>query len=115
MDLISYKVESIKPLKIRECVMGDGELCGSVFLDIAFEQHIRSLVGERQYDHGRIRPRDKKTMLREFQFGTKRSFTKGQRANIIVDLKGVQDDEAMGIDDEVITISPCVYSNSTMN
>ncbi|KAF8437045.1 hypothetical protein BGX38DRAFT_1274180 [Terfezia claveryi] len=106
VDLISYKVESLKPLKIRECVMGDGELCGSVFLDIAFEQHIRSLVGERQYDHGHIRPRDKKTMLRDFQFGTKRSFRKGQVTNIIVDLKGVQDDETMGIDEEVITISP---------
>jgi len=25
VELISYKVESLKPLKIRECVMGDGE------------------------------------------------------------------------------------------
>jgi len=99
-------VESLEPLKVRECVIGDGELCGSVFLDIAFEQHIRMLVGERQYDHGHIRPRDKKTMLREFQFGTKRSFTKGQVTDIIVDLRGVEDDEAMGIDNEVITISP---------
>lgn len=102
VDLISYKVESLSPLKVRECVMGDGDLCGSVFLDMAFENHIRMLVGREQYEG--LRPRNKRRMMEAFEFGIKRSFSKEDTANLSVDLKGVEDDDENGIDDEIITI-----------
>ncbi|KAM0564414.1 hypothetical protein ACHAPJ_000627 [Fusarium lateritium] len=35
-DLISYIFESTEPFVVKECVKGDGDLCGGVFLDEAF-------------------------------------------------------------------------------
>ncbi|KAF8420973.1 hypothetical protein EV426DRAFT_610121 [Tirmania nivea] len=107
VDLISYKVEALKPFKVRECVMGDGDLCGSAFLDMAFEEFIREIVGPSQYDdEKKIRPRDKNAMMRDFEDGLKRSFTKNYESIMTVDLKGVDDDSGKGIDDECITIEP---------
>ncbi|KAJ4271772.1 hypothetical protein NW762_000478 [Fusarium torreyae] len=36
VDLISYIVESVEPFVAKECVKGDGDLCGGVFLDEGF-------------------------------------------------------------------------------
>lgn len=122
VDLISYKVESLKPLKIRECVIGDGEenfphcfaiadglihiyigdLCGSVFLDLAFEQHIRTLVGRNVY--AKIKQKEIKKMLREFEYGIKRSFTLDDTAQFNVDLRGAGDSPEIGIEDDTIRI-----------
>ncbi|RYP44143.1 hypothetical protein DL768_009378 [Monosporascus sp. mg162] len=37
VDIISYKVVQTSPLVIRECVEGDGDLCGATFLDQDFQ------------------------------------------------------------------------------
>ncbi|KAF8415361.1 hypothetical protein EV426DRAFT_630019 [Tirmania nivea] len=102
VDLISYKVESLKPLKIRECVIGDGDLCGSVFLDLAFEQHIRTLVGRDVY--AKIKAKEIKKMFREFEFGIKRSFTQDDKAPLSVDLNGAGHSPEIGIEDDTIKI-----------
>ncbi|KAH8175797.1 hsp70 protein [Sarocladium implicatum] len=44
-DCITYKVKSLSPLQMEECVVGDGELCGAVLLDEAFRSFLRSRVG----------------------------------------------------------------------
>ncbi|EXL89731.1 hypothetical protein FOPG_00319 [Fusarium oxysporum f. sp. conglutinans race 2 54008] len=36
VDLISYIFQSTDPFVVKECVKGDGDLCGGVFLDEAF-------------------------------------------------------------------------------
>ncbi|KAF5001283.1 hypothetical protein FGRMN_1128 [Fusarium graminum] len=36
VDLISYVFESTDPFVVKECVKGDGDLCGGVFLDEGF-------------------------------------------------------------------------------
>ncbi|KAF8453361.1 hypothetical protein BGX38DRAFT_1249757 [Terfezia claveryi] len=102
VDLISYKVESLKPLKIRECVIGDGGLCGSVFLDLEFERHIRTLVGRDVY--AKIKQKDINKMFREFEYGIKRSFTQDDTAPLTVDLKGAGDSPEIGIEDDTIKI-----------
>ncbi|KAK0654970.1 hypothetical protein B0T16DRAFT_383955 [Cercophora newfieldiana] len=38
VDLITYMVESAKPIRIVEAVEGTGGLCGRIFIDQAFEQ-----------------------------------------------------------------------------
>ncbi|WZH40232.1 Hsp70 chaperone protein [Fusarium acuminatum] len=40
-DLISYIFESTDPFVIKECVKGDGDLCGGVFLDEGFIKLVR--------------------------------------------------------------------------
>ncbi|KAG5663800.1 hypothetical protein KAF25_006385 [Fusarium avenaceum] len=41
VDLISYIFESTDPFIIKECVKGDGDLCGGVFLDEGFIKLVR--------------------------------------------------------------------------
>ncbi|KAM0209640.1 hypothetical protein ACHAQI_006381 [Fusarium lateritium] len=41
VDLISYIFESTDPFVIKECVKGDGDLCGGVFLDEGFIKLVR--------------------------------------------------------------------------
>ncbi|RTE80896.1 hypothetical protein BHE90_004615 [Fusarium euwallaceae] len=41
VDLITYEIESIDPVRMREAVEGQGELCGGVFVDEAFERSCR--------------------------------------------------------------------------
>ncbi|UPK98618.1 hypothetical protein LCI18_009553 [Fusarium solani-melongenae] len=36
VDLISYCIESTEPFVVKECVKGDGDLCGAVFVDENF-------------------------------------------------------------------------------
>ncbi|KAK4188308.1 hypothetical protein QBC35DRAFT_523026 [Podospora australis] len=35
-DLISYDMVSVAPMRVKECVKGQGDLCGAVFVDEAF-------------------------------------------------------------------------------
>ncbi|KAF5626264.1 Hsp70 chaperone protein [Fusarium tjaetaba] len=44
VDLISYVFESTDPFVVKECVKGDGGLCGGVFLDEAFIKLIKNKV-----------------------------------------------------------------------
>jgi len=102
VDLISYIVENTQPLRMKECVMGDGGLCGSIFLDEEFERYIRTRVGREQYD--RLSVRAKENMRIDFDRGLKRSFERGTRDNLRVELHGIADDEENDIDDETISI-----------
>lgn len=116
-DLISYKVVSLNPFQLEECAEGNGnafhvqhsnaywqppigDLCGSVYLDGAFERHIVTLVGEEQYST--IRQKTWKKMLQEFEMSVKRSFDGEDQKHYSVDLHGVKDDPKNGIDDETI-------------
>jgi hypothetical protein len=46
VDLISYEVKSVTPLRVEESVRGTGACCGAALLNVKFEEHVRSLMGE---------------------------------------------------------------------
>ncbi|KAJ4985396.1 hypothetical protein SVAN01_09151 [Stagonosporopsis vannaccii] len=46
VDLISYRIRSLSPFELEECTAATGALCGSIFIDQAFEKYIRTIVGE---------------------------------------------------------------------
>ena len=79
-----------------------GGLCGSVFLDLAFQKYISTIIGEHEYD--RIKETNRKKMMREFEFGIKRCFSEKNDQTYSVDLKGVRDDPSNGIVDDTITV-----------
>ncbi|KAK7739029.1 hypothetical protein SLS53_005927 [Cytospora paraplurivora] len=103
-DLISYKVRSVDPFEIEECAIGDGELCGSVYLDFAFLRYIKTKVGEEQYNS--IRLIDMKAMRNHFDIGIKRAFDWNSNKEYFIDIRGVKDNELEGIMDEMIKITP---------
>ncbi|XEU97891.1 hypothetical protein FSHL1_003178 [Fusarium sambucinum] len=45
VDLISYEIESVDPFIVKECVKGDGGLCGAAFLDENFMNLIKNKSG----------------------------------------------------------------------
>ncbi|PNP78141.1 hypothetical protein FNYG_08458 [Fusarium nygamai] len=45
VDLITYEIESIDPIRMREAVLGKGELCGGVFINEVFERKCRERLG----------------------------------------------------------------------
>ncbi|KAL1794655.1 hypothetical protein ACET3X_006471 [Alternaria dauci] len=103
VDLISYKIIGLGPLKLEECVMGDGGQCGSVFLDHAFVRWVQTIVGEREYE--KIKPKAKRRMLQQFEAGVKRCYN-GDNKVYSVELPGVEDNKSEGIDDDTISLKP---------
>ena len=79
-----------------------GDLCGSVFLDLAFQSYICTLIGKEQYD--RIKEKPKRQMIEQFEFGVKRCFTTKEQQQFSVELPGVQDDPNHDIIDDSIPI-----------
>lgn len=122
-DLISYEVQQLNPLKIKECAIGDGtigpppttptpladvqplqgDLCGSVFLDTSFQKYIETIVGEAQYKS--IKETNRKKMMKEFEFGIKRTFSEKNDQTYSVDLRGVKDDHKNNVIDDTITVT----------
>lgn len=103
VDLISYKIVSLDPFQVEECAMGDGGLCGSVFLDQAFEKYIRTIVGEPQWQN--LKAKSKIRMLKDWESAIKRCYS-GDNTSYTVELPGVEDNASVHIEEEVITLKP---------
>ncbi|KAL9085632.1 MAG: hypothetical protein Q9165_007533 [Trypethelium subeluteriae] len=91
---------------MEECVIGDGKilsggLCGSVFVDIAFEKHVRTIVGESAY--ARLKQKAKATMFGEFEHQVKRQYS-GEDKDFSVQLYGVDDNVDVGIVDDTVIL-----------
>ena len=81
-----------------------GGRCGSHLLNIAFQEHIKTLIGRSQYE--KIGEKSRRKMLKEFEFGIKRAIDSPLDETYSVDLKGVRDDPLRGILDDTISIKP---------
>ncbi|KAH6674763.1 hypothetical protein B0J14DRAFT_652947 [Halenospora varia] len=72
VDLISYRIEQISPLKLAMCAEATGGCCGAIFLDDAFEKQIRTLISSKEFD--KIGVLSRRRMLNDWENGLKRSF-----------------------------------------
>ncbi|KAF8245037.1 actin-like ATPase domain-containing protein [Wilcoxina mikolae CBS 423.85] len=99
VDLVSYKITDLEPLKLDESVGGTGALCGSVFLDYAFEQYIRRLLGDKAIND--MKPRSKHEMMRTWEEKVKFTFgnTTDPEAVYEVNVPGVPDNDDTNIED----------------
>lgn len=88
IDLISYKVEKLNPLRLEMCSEAAGDLYGAVFLDNAFERTVKEHIGEEAYEA--LSVRNKKKMMGDWEHGIKRTFKHGHRAekDWVVDIPG---------------------------
>ncbi|KAK0707694.1 hypothetical protein B0H67DRAFT_685958 [Lasiosphaeris hirsuta] len=106
VDVISYKVNTSDPypLKVDECAQGDGGLCGSAFLDIGFENWVKTKVGVEEY--AQIGDESKAEMMRQFDNQVKRPYSGDKIPRIrSVELKGVKDKPEENIRDDTIYIT----------
>ncbi|KAI1414508.1 actin-like ATPase domain-containing protein [Hypoxylon sp. FL1857] len=73
VDLISYEVEGVDPLTIREAAEGIGGLCGGIFIDEAFERICKNRLGRGWDRLSKVGIRD--IMKGEWEHAIKPQFT----------------------------------------
>jgi hypothetical protein len=73
-----------------------------VYLNIGFQNYIETLVGKDQWDN--LTLPSKRSMMDEFDQTVKRIFNEKSDDILTVDLFGVEDDRANGINDNTIEL-----------
>ncbi|KAH8174888.1 hsp70 protein [Sarocladium implicatum] len=99
VDLIAYKIISLKPLRVEESAVGTGGLCGSAFLNYRFEEHVRNRLGQTRFDE--MKQKKGKTWqmgLKYFEEFVKRNFNENEHQEVNVPFPGLADDEEVGLD-----------------
>ncbi|KAF4343007.1 hsp70 [Fusarium beomiforme] len=99
VDLIAYKIISLKPLRVEESAVGTGGLCGSAFLNYRFEEHVRGRLGQTRFDEMKAKKGKTWQMgLRYFEEFVKRNFNEDEHQEVNVPFPGLPDDEEAGLD-----------------
>ncbi|KAF2463832.1 uncharacterized protein BDR25DRAFT_297413 [Lindgomyces ingoldianus] len=102
VDVISYEVQSLNPMKLTEFVEGRGDLCGAIFIDNEFECFMRLQVGPMDWDSLSSNHRER-VMDREWESGIKRPFDPKKRIKWTVDIAALGRSFAFsGYDDTIL-------------
>lgn len=105
VDLIAYEISAMSPsLLLEESSIGTGGLCGSVFLNYAFEEHCRRRLGEGVYNG--LKPKTRAMGLKYWDEYVKRNFKysgnpeedEDEEEEISVPFPGLPDDDEKRIE-----------------
>ncbi|KAI1245517.1 hypothetical protein MGN70_012407 [Eutypa lata] len=106
VDLIAYKIISLKPLRVEESAVGTGGLCGSAFLNYRFEEHVRSRLGRSRFDEMKLKKGKTWQMgLRYFEEFVKRNFNEDEHQEVNVPFPGLPDDEEARLDSGFLVLT----------
>ncbi|KAK6212643.1 hypothetical protein LQW54_005064 [Pestalotiopsis sp. IQ-011] len=106
VDLIAYKIISLKPLRVEESAVGTGGLCGSAFLNYRFEEHVRNRLGQSRFDEMKMKKAKTWQMgLRYFEEFVKRNFNEDEYQEVNVPFPGLPDDEEAGLDSGFLVLA----------
>lgn len=78
IDLVSYKVETLNPLRLAMCTEATGDLFGAVYLDDAFKRIVCNKIGENAFK--KLSPWSMGKLLNDWENGAKRNFRHGTSA-----------------------------------
>lgn len=99
VDLISYQITQLSPLRVEESAVGTGGLCGSTFLNYRFEDHIKARLGIERYEHMKEKkPKTWQMGLKYFEEFVKRNFNEEEHQEVNVPFPGLPDDEEAGLE-----------------
>lgn len=90
VDLISYEIKQRLPLRIEESTQGTGKCCGGAFLNMRFEQFVRSRLGETAFMN--LCRRDPRSWLEAskcFEDYVKRNYTADEDSDYNIDYRYV--------------------------
>ena len=83
VDLTSYKMQKKWPLTLTEATVGNGDVCGAVFLEANFRKLLRTYLGEQVYDN--LDPECEARIIRDFEHGIRRLYdSEGTREYTII-------------------------------
>ncbi|SPQ27368.1 2cfcd31d-971b-4c83-a73a-d7a505bce594 [Thermothielavioides terrestris] len=99
VDLIAYKIVSLRPIRVEESAVGTGGLCGSAFLNYRFEEHVKNRLGQSRFDEMKAKKAKSWQMgLRYFEEFVKRNFNEDEHQEVNIPFPGLPDDEKAGLD-----------------
>lgn len=102
VDLTSYRIVCVEPLRLEEVVSGDGDVCGATFLELRFNQLLRRRIGNVQLQ--RLSPLIMERMMCDWEDSIRATFT-GEDIEYHLITPGVPDDESNGIESGLMTLS----------
>ncbi|KAH0275664.1 actin-like ATPase domain-containing protein, partial [Aureobasidium melanogenum] len=112
VDLISYEIRSLSPLRLEESATGHGALCGGVFLNMRFKNLVESRMGTDAFKSlCERKPKCMNVALNEFENYVKRNFnplnsqSTYDANNFNIPFPGAPDNAAMGIDSGFFILS----------
>ncbi|KAK6000862.1 hypothetical protein QM012_003587 [Aureobasidium pullulans] len=112
VDLISYEIRSRSPPSLEESSPDTGALCGGVFLNLRFQELVKSRMGSAAFKQLCVRkPKSWAIALKYFEDYVKKNFdpldsqVEYDDNMFNVPLPGADDDAAAGIDCGFITLS----------
>jgi len=99
VDLISYEIRQLTPLRIEESVTGSGACCGAVLLNVRFEERIRARLGTGLLNRIRTsKPKAWLTALKYFEDYVKRNFDPSEDSTFSIPFPGIAHNEDAGIE-----------------
>ncbi|KAI4720031.1 actin-like ATPase domain-containing protein [Aureobasidium sp. EXF-10727] len=110
VDLISYEIKSLDPLRFEECAPGTGGICGSGLLNMRFEEHVKSRMGVTAFEeYCEKNPKDWNRCVEHFEQRTKRDFNPhalqiDDLDDASVPLAGAKEDPRAGIEKNYIIL-----------
>ncbi|KAH7093078.1 hypothetical protein FB567DRAFT_487211 [Paraphoma chrysanthemicola] len=117
-DLISYKVTALQPTVVEEATVGNGDQCGSTFVDRAFIQLLEDKIGVEEFikmagcrasevPHTKLSQKLAR-ILGDFVMEAKTGFSGKQYSFLRLPhpLSNLPDDESKGIQDGEIRLTP---------
>jgi hypothetical protein len=120
VDLISYRVASLQPTLVEEATVGNGDQCGSTFIDRAFIEWLEAKLGvddfvkiagcrAKDVPHSQLSEKLGR-MVADFIMEAKTGFSGKQHSFLRLPrpLSNLDDDEERGIRDGEIMITPYV-------
>ncbi|KAK5947351.1 hypothetical protein PMZ80_001501 [Knufia obscura] len=72
VDLTSYQMQKKWPLTLTEATVGNGDVCGAVFLEANFRKLLRTYLGETVYDN--LDAECEARIIRDFEHGIRRLY-----------------------------------------
>ena len=72
VDLTSYMMRKKYPLTLTEATVGNGDVCGAVFLEANFRKLLRTYLGDQVYDN--LDPECEARIIRDFEHGIRRLY-----------------------------------------
>ncbi|KAI7470725.1 actin-like ATPase domain-containing protein [Hortaea werneckii] len=107
VDLITYSIKSLNPLRLEEVVRGSGGCCGAAFLNLAFEKFVQKKLDNKAFFELRFnKPKTWLTALSYFEERIKRTFNPAQNfTDFYVPLPSFDNNAKAGIEDGYLCVN----------
>ncbi|GAB1742998.1 hypothetical protein NU219Hw_g8696t1 [Hortaea werneckii] len=98
VDLITYAIRQLTPLRLEEVVPGTGKCCGAVFLNMAFEKWVKKKIGNKAFHSLRLdHPKSWLSASQFFENTIKRKYDPASDESFSIPLPGLDQNTAVGL------------------